>query len=416
MDNSPVAVRSRFVDTPWISFQIDLTRMPAAFWLDLGEVRSKCEHLANVPLPPDYAKQLHTLSLTKGVHATTSIEGNTLSEDEVADIVRRAGAGVRSYPEQEVANVVRSYNAILDELLRGGAPMLSVEIIQRFNKEALDGLELDEEVRPGKIRQHSVVVGPYRAPDWDRCSELLAQLCSWLASSAFVGEGAMKIPIAVIKAALAHLYLAWIHPFGDGNGRTARLCEFLVLVTSGVPTSAAHLISNHCNDTRDEYYRQLRYASESGGDTARFLSYAVAGFVRGLTEQLDWVYERQFRLTWDEYVRTNVTGRDAAMRDRRRQIASEMLFRGAISREQIPDLTPALARTYAKTTPRTLARDLDELVSIGLLRESSDGYAANSWALIALLPTRVSDSSGPVPGVLDRLERAGLRRRGPSAR
>ena len=63
-------------------------------------------------------------------------------------------------------------------------------------------------------------------------------MCEWLNGSAFSGDGAMRIPVAIIKASLAHLYLAWIHPFGDGNGRTARLCEFLVLVTSGVPTSA----------------------------------------------------------------------------------------------------------------------------------------------------------------------------------
>ena len=227
----------------------------------------------------------------------------------------------------------------------------------------------------------------------------------------------MRIPTAVIKAAIAHLYLAWIHPFGDGNGRTARLCEFLMLVTSGVPTSAAHLISNHCNETRDEYYRQLRYASESGGDTSRFLSYAIAGFVRGLTEQLDWVYERQFRLTWDEYVLTKVTGRDAAMRDRRKQVASELLFRVApVARDQIPNLSPGLIRTYAKTTARTLARDLEELVSIGLLRESTDGYEANSSVLIALLPTRLSNSSEPPTSIISRLEEISKSGRGPLSR
>ena len=405
------------MDTPWISFQVDLSRMPSSFWLDLGEVRSKCEHLANAPLPPSYAEKLHTLSLTKGAHATTSIEGNTLTEDEVASIVRRAGLGVKSYPEREVANVVGSYKAILEELRRGDATLLSVEVIKRFNREVLEGLELQDEVRPGKIRTHSVVVGPYRAPDWDKCGELLGQLCTWLHSSAFQGDGAMRVPTAVIKAAIAHLYLAWIHPFGDGNGRTARLCEFLVLVTSGVPTSAAHLISNHCNETRDEYYRQLRYSSESGGDTSRFLSYAIAGFVRGLTEQLDWVYERQFRLTWDEYVFTKVTGRDAAMRDRRKQVASELLFRGApVARDQIPNLSPGLIRTYAKTTARTLARDLEELVSIGLLRESTDGYEANSSVLIALLPTRLSNSSEPPTSIISRLEEISKSGRGPLSR
>ena len=70
----------------------------------------------------------------------------------------------------------------------------------------------------------------------------------------------------ILSAILAHLYLAWIHPFGDGNGRSARLLEFGVLLTGRVPTVAAHLLANFYNDTRSEYYRQLRIASESGGD------------------------------------------------------------------------------------------------------------------------------------------------------
>lgn len=46
----------------------------------LGEARSKCDRLANVPVPPEYARELHLISLSKGVHATTAIEGNTRSQ------------------------------------------------------------------------------------------------------------------------------------------------------------------------------------------------------------------------------------------------------------------------------------------------------------------------------------------------
>ncbi len=155
----------------------------------------------------------------------------------------------------------------------------------------------------------------------------------------------MRIPVAIIKASLAHLYLAWIHPSGDGNGRTARLCEFLVLVTCGVPPSAAHLISNHCNKTRDEYYRQLQYASESGGDVTRFLSYCASGFVEGLGEQLTWIYDRQFRLTWHEYVGSQVTGRDPDMRERRALIAEALLFHEPVAKKDIPLLTPESPRS-----------------------------------------------------------------------
>jgi hypothetical protein len=82
------------------------------------------------------------------------------------------------------------------------------------------------------------------------------------------------IPFAILKAIMAHLYLAWIHPFGDGNGRTARLLEFHILLEAGVPLPVAHLLSDHSNRTRAEYYRQLDRASKSGGDVLPFLSSA----------------------------------------------------------------------------------------------------------------------------------------------
>ena len=99
----------------------------------------------------------------------------------------------------------------------------------------------------------------------------------------------------------AHLYLAWIHPFGDGNGRTARLVEFLLLANCGVvPMPAAHLLSNHYNLTRDRYYRELARASESGGDTLGFLTYAIEGFIDGIREVIGMVREQQVNIAWEQ--------------------------------------------------------------------------------------------------------------------
>jgi Fic family protein len=219
-------------------------------------------------------------------------------------------------------------------------------------------------------------------------------MCDWSNGSAFACEGPTRLPTAVVRASLAHLYLAWIHPFGDGNGRTAQLCEYLVLVTSGVPTSAAHLISNHCSDTRDENYRQLRYACESGGDVGRFLQYCAEGFVAGLTDQLELVYDRQVMLTWNEHVAEQVTGRDVEMRQRRSLIANTLLGRGVVSKRELPRLTPDLAAGYATCGPKTLTRDLNKLVSLDLLVERDGGYAAREDVLLNLLPLVVEETSG----------------------
>ena len=388
----------RYVDHGWISFKIDLQRMSPRFWMRLGEARSKCMHLSRVPLPRDSADRLHVVTLAKGVHATTAIEGNTLSEEEVLAIVQQSGRGVDgSYQEIEVRNVLDAYNWVLTELREGRRPVLSPELIAEFNRRVLDGLQnLPVHVVPGEYRHDSVVVGPYRAPDWQECPELIERLCDWLNGPAFRDDGEQRIPTAIIRASLAHLYLAWIHPFGDGNGRTARLCEFLVLITSGVPTSAAHLISNYCNQTRDEYYRQLQYASESGGDVTNFLTYCADGFVIGLEEQLNEIYTRQVRLTWREFVNDQVTGRDPGMRERRSLIAESLLFLEPVPKQEIARLTPELAAAYARCTPKTLSRDLNELVARNLLLLRPEGYVANFDVLLGLLPLVVPPEDLPL--------------------
>jgi len=74
-------MKQKFADKyPWITFKVDLQKLSYRTWIQLGECLSKCEHLAQIPLKPITAQEMHKLYLAKGVSATTSIEGNTLSE------------------------------------------------------------------------------------------------------------------------------------------------------------------------------------------------------------------------------------------------------------------------------------------------------------------------------------------------
>ena len=138
--------------------------------------------------------------------------------------------------------------ARVEELLAAPDRLPTPERICRFNGLVLAGLEVDEDTRPGEVRRHSVGVAGYPGAPAEDCPELLARLCDWLNGPDFrPTDRSMTFALLLFKAVLAHLDIAWIHPFGDGNGRTARLAEFQWLVQSGLVPNPNSWSTSECD-------------------------------------------------------------------------------------------------------------------------------------------------------------------------
>lgn len=383
---------------PWIKFRIDLAEVGPEFWLCLGEAASKCDHLSNVPLQPGTAQRLHQLYLAKGVAATTAIEGNTLSESDVLKAVegKLQVPPSKEYQKQEVANIIAACNRIGKQIAQDALPPLSADLVRSYNQQVLENLPPGEDVVPGKFRLHSVLVGTvYRGAPAEDCEYLVDRLCAWLNGPDFESKPELTLVYAIIKAVLAHIYLAWIHPFGDGNGRTARLIEFHLLLSAGMPSPAAHLLSNHYNETRAEYYRQLDLASKSGGDLMPFLRYAVRGLVDGLRAQLEFVWDQQWRITWENYVHELFHQKPTLSDIRQRHLILDLGNRADWVRIiDIPELTPRLAKAYAGKTAKTVQRDIGVLAGLGLIDREWKRVRAKREIIFAFLPLRKKRKSG----------------------
>lgn len=385
---------------PWLTFSLRLPPEDYRLWLLLGEVSSKVQHLTGVPLRPDVAADLHRVYLAKGVLATTAIEGNTLSETQVRRLVdgKLELPKSQQYLQQEVQNILDVCNREARELTRveGGDRKLCRTLIEQYNRDVLKGLELSEGTVPGKLRPHSVLVGNvYRGAPAEDCEFLLEKLCTWLNSDDFSpAEEEFRIPFALIKAIVAHVYLAWIHPFGDGNGRTARLLEFHILFANGIPLPAAHLLSGHYNLTRVGYYRELARASASGGDLLPFIRYAVRGFLDGIREQIGRIREQQMRVAWENYVYDRFRdAKNSPTQKRRRDLVFALTDRsGWVDVADIPLLTPKLAREYATAGERMVQRDLNALAKMELVSRRHGKARANQHVIEAFLPRRVETS------------------------
>lgn len=375
----------------WIRFQLDLTRAPVALWMLLGEARSKCEHMSQVPLLPAVAERMHRLALVRGVAATTAIEGNTLTEEEV----ERHFDGLlqlppsRQYLATEVDNVLGAINETARVLAIARPAAVRPEEILALNRRLLDGLPRESDVVPGAIRSHSVTVGRYRGAPPEDCAYLLDRLCEWLGETWIVNEQGVdwNVPQALLKAILAHLYIAWIHPFGDGNGRTARLLEFRLLASAGVPTAASHLLSNHYNKTRSRYYQELDAASRSGGNVIPFLLYALNGFVDEMKLQLAEMHDQHRQLLWKHHVTVTLGTSTSAAKRRQAELAVRLGELGSVFQASaLAHLSAPLAAAYARRHGRTLARDLAELQALDLLVNEDGGWRAKTEVLAAMLP------------------------------
>jgi Fic family protein len=338
--------------------------------------------------------EMHRVYLAKGVQATTAIEGNTLSEGEVRQLIDKKLTSMRSraYLEQEVENILQ----LCGEAARGApmdcqAPVTLVRLCH-YDRVILQNVPVADGVIPGELRTHNVVVGPYRPPDHQDVEDLTEQLCNWLnGSSLALGEG-LETASCIIKAIVAHLYVAWIHPFGDGNGRAARILEFSILLGSGIPTPACHLLSNHYNRTRTEYYRLLEQASRKR-DITDFMGYAIQGFLDGLQEQLEYAYEHVIAVSWESYVYERFRSaqyHDRVMKRLRALVLELTRRKKPVSAEEFDELRAALGSYYAGRSDIMLTRDLDELTKMRLIERTDKGYVALWRKMLSYVPPKAA--------------------------
>jgi Fic family protein len=328
--------------------------------------------------------------MIKGAQATTAIEGNTLSEEEVKQVA--AGAKLppsKQYLEQEVKNIIDAFNELLKEVVYDDhVQLIDADLLKRFHQLVGKGLGEHLAAIPGRFRENQVTVGTYRCPAPEHVNDLVHNLCEWMRKEFHFEQGEQHFLEVVIQAIVAHVYIEWIHPFSDGNGRTGRLVEFYLMLRGGNPNIASHILSNHYNQTRSDYYRQLDIAGRER-DLTKFIEYALLGLRDGLEQTLLTVQASQFEITWQKMVYDEFDSTKASQMPlfkRRRRLALDFPKNRTLKLEEIPHINTQLAILYAKVSPRTIQRDMSELVRMQLLAKDEGGYRARTERLSMYVP------------------------------
>lgn len=361
---------------------------------ELGQCNAITAAIAEMPLRPSQYRELMRVALVKGAQATTAIEGNTLSEAEVQKVADgQSLPPSKEYQEREVRNILEAMNGLFQEVVREDrTQLIDRELLCRFHHMVGKGLGEHFDAVPGRFREDERVVGSYRCPDHRDVPDLVDRLCLWLRSEFRYESGEQSFVNAVVQAIVAHVYVEWIHPFGDGNGRTGRLVEFYVLLRAGLPNIASHVLSNFYNLTPTEYYRQLTQAGATN-DLSSFIAYAVRGFRDGLSDILESIQSSQFVIAWQSYIHETLA--EARFQQdvlkRRRVLALALPLGKDLALTEIMTVDPHIAREYARLSERTAIRDLQALEDLGLVSRVDDLYRPNTDALRMQMPARRND-------------------------
>lgn len=357
----------------------------------IGQCYAIVESLKYLPLAPDVRQKMLNVSLIKGAQATTAIEGNTLSEDEIEKIKNgRVLPESRKYLETEVKNIIDALNDIFKDVVHNNlAVMVTPELICALNKRVGQNLGEAFNSVPGQFRHHNVHVANYVAPDHHYVAETMDRFCRWLSEEfKFDSHQQQNFTACMLEAIVSHVYIAWIHPFGDGNGRTARLLEFYILLRGGLPNICSHILSNHYNQTRSEYYRQLETAGREGNLT-KFIEYAVQGMLDGLKDVLRNAQIHQITGAWFNYIYEVLDRQRIVNRERRKRLCNLLKKIDIFTKytpKEIVETSVDVAVSYAKKSERSIVRDLNFLVEAGMLKKEKNKFSANLQVLVERLP------------------------------
>ena len=196
---------------------------------DLMAIEGVRQAVIELPFDAELLRNLRETAKLLTTHYSTQIEGNRLTQAQVAEAISGARFPGRERDEAEV----RNYYTALEEVerLAAQAGEISENSVMRLHGIAYNGTSTPTSYRDGQNvirdgRSGGIVYMPPEAPD---VPGLMAELFLWINENMASGE----LPMPIV-AGLSHYQYATIHPYYDGNGRTARLLTTLILHKSGV--------------------------------------------------------------------------------------------------------------------------------------------------------------------------------------
>ena len=316
--------------------------------------------ILNAPLVPKWEVSLRRDALIKNAHASTAIEGNPLSLEEVTALAEGREIMVRRRDKLEVLNYLKALEALSEYAEKNEVILKDIlEMHELVSKGTLDNPE-DE----GAFRDRQVVVGNritgeiiFTPPPTPAVPGLIHEMLKWYNS-----EDIDEID-PVIEAGIVHYEFVRIHPFVDGNGRTARILAALTLVKRGFDIKRFFALDDYYDQDRRSYYEALQTVDPTIRDLTQWLDY----FVEGVAVSIEAVKNEVIGLSRD--VKVLKEKGQTALNERQMTIVQRMIEHGNITNKKI--------REMFGISNRAALNEIDKLIAMNVIKKQGEGRSTH---------------------------------------
>ena len=238
--------------------------------------------IIELPIDLEMLGSLRETARLTATHYSTQIEGNRLTQIQVQETLAGARFPGRERDTGEVRNYYRAIEEV-ERLAQHSDPLAEADI-QHIHGLVLDGRPSPTPYRDGQnvIRDSNSGSIVYLPPEAQDVAALMADLVAWINGELQRGE----LPAPLI-AALSHYQFATIHPYYDGNGRTARLLTTLILHRAGYGLKGIYSLEEYYAQNLAQYYEALTagpshnyYFGRAEADVTGFVAYFCVGMAQ----------------------------------------------------------------------------------------------------------------------------------------
>ena len=375
-------IQYRFPDN-WIRY--DFTKVA----LSLMSAKAAILSLTNIPYQRSWTEQLQVVQLKREVAGTSRIEGADFTEKELDAAMSESPEQLFTRSQRQAAAAVRTYRWIAQ---LSSDRSIDSSLIREVHRMIITGAD-DDHCPPGELRKGDVNVtfgmpAHRGAEGGTECESAFEELCRAV-------QEQFREHDPLIQALALHYHFAAMHPFLDGNGRTARALEALMLQRVGLRDTLFIAMSNYYYEEKNNYLNTLAQVRAADNDLTAFLIFGLKGIEvqcnRLFAEIRKNVAKALFRNVMFDLFNRLLTTRKRVIAERQIELLKLLLSVDVLTLEELEKRTAAIYKPL-KNPYKALIRDINYL-----LRLRAIGYnklPENRYELFARLewPTEITET------------------------